>query len=188
MSKHKFKVGDKVRILDGSKIEFYCGGWVDYMKKYIGKTATISSVESYIGFPTGYRLEEYDYKWDERGLELVKPEKIIIYRNDSEVIAKNILTGKTSVARCNPADEFDFEIGAKLAFGRLVGSEPEEPKYYNGKVVCVESRTPRFTTGKIYKVDNGALIDDDGLLSAFRYKSLYDINETFLSTFIELVE
>lgn len=35
----KFKVGDKVRILDGSKINNYFGGWVDGMKKHVSKFA-----------------------------------------------------------------------------------------------------------------------------------------------------
>lgn len=32
--KHKFKIGDKVRILDGSNIKNYTGGWYNYMNKY----------------------------------------------------------------------------------------------------------------------------------------------------------
>ena len=35
MNKPKFKVGDKVKILDGSKIKDYTNGWVDYMSKYV---------------------------------------------------------------------------------------------------------------------------------------------------------
>lgn len=187
MSKPKFKVGDKVRILDGSKIENYCGGWAGSMKDYIGKTATIKSVESYINYPTGYRLEEYGFKWDERGLEL-KPEKIIIYRNDNQVIAKNILTGKTGVAKCNPADEFDFNIGAKLAFERLTNPEPEKPKYYSGKVVCTNSVTSAFTKGKIYKVNNGVLDSDAGCFQYHRFKSFDDILVVLATEFIELIE
>lgn len=74
MSRPKFKIGDRVRILDGSKINGYCGGWVDNMNKYISEIVTIDSVSPYMDFPIAYYLEEYPYKWDERGLELVKPE------------------------------------------------------------------------------------------------------------------
>ena len=121
MSKPKFKVGDKVRILDGSKIKNYIGGWTGGMKRHIGEIATIKSITKCWGTPDYcYCLEEFSYYiWDERGLELVKPEKIIIYRNGAEVVAKNTATGKTGVARCNPADESDFNIGAKLALERL---------------------------------------------------------------------
>ena len=187
MSKHKFKVGDKVRILDGSKIEKYCGGWACSMKDYIGKTATIKSVESYINYPTGYRLEEYGFKWDERGLKL-ESEKIIIYRNGLEVIAKNAATGKTGIAKCNPADEFDFNTGAKLAFERLTAPEPEKPKYYTGRVVCIDGSGPSNTKGKIYKVLDGRLEFDDGCYSDNRFKSVEQINVNLRSQFIELIE
>lgn len=190
MSKYKFKVGDKVRILDGSKFEDYCGGWIDDMKRHIGKIATIKSFYSYCNAQKqkGYCLEEFNYGWDERGLELVKPEKIIIYRNGSEVIAKNTATGKTGVARCNPADEFDFETGAKLAFDRLTAPEPKKPKYYNGKVICIDDRGLANTKGKIYKVLDGRLEFDGGQKSADRFNSVDQINDNFVSKFIELVE
>lgn len=118
MSKAKFKVGDKVRILDGSKIKNYTGGWV--MSDRVGKIGTIRAVNTdYHDGRVSYLLEEFYCRYDERGLELVEPEKIIIYRNGAEVIAKNIFTGKTGVAKCSPEDEFNFEIGAKLALERL---------------------------------------------------------------------
>lgn len=50
-----------------------------------------------------------------------KNECIVIYRKDMEVIALDKSTGKTGVAKCNPADKFDFMVGAKLAFDRLTG-------------------------------------------------------------------
>ena len=162
MSKPKFKVGDKVRILDGSKIKSYIGGWVDNMKRHIGEIATIKSLCLSHGSQNGYCLKEFTYSWDERGLELVKPEKIIIYRNGAEVVAKNTATGETGVAKCNPADEFDFNTGAKLAFERLINPEPEKPKYYTGKVVCVASPDEDFTVGKIYTFENGKTQDNEG--------------------------
>lgn len=54
-------------------------------------------------------------------------ETIVIFRKDNKVIALDKRTGKKVEARCNPADEFDFYIGAKLAFQRLM-SETEEFK------------------------------------------------------------
>ena len=45
MSKAKFNVGDKVRILDGSKIKNYTGGWCMYDR--IGMIATIDDVLHY---------------------------------------------------------------------------------------------------------------------------------------------
>ena len=42
MSKPKFKIWDKVKILDGSKIKNYAGSWVSDMNKYIGTTALVN--------------------------------------------------------------------------------------------------------------------------------------------------
>ena len=66
----KFKVGDKVRILDGSSIEKYTGHWHKKMSDYIGKTSEIKDVieKGYVG-RTAYYLKGLRYIWDERGLE-----------------------------------------------------------------------------------------------------------------------
>lgn len=125
--KAKFKVGDKVRILDGASIEKYTGGWVGApMKKHVGKVATIRKAVSCSDDRIGYGLKEIDFVWDERGLELEKESKnetIVIYRKDREVIALDKRTGKKAVAKCSPKDKFDFELGARLAFERLFGND-----------------------------------------------------------------
>jgi len=118
-----------------------------------------------------------------------KNEHIIIYRNGNSVIAKDRNTGKNAVAKCHPDDEFDFMVGAKLALERL--SQPDEPKYYNGKVVCVKSITPFLTVGKIYEVKDGQFKDDDGDVMPLyngRIKSFEDFDKHFVSSFIEIVE
>lgn len=70
----KFKIGDKVRVLDGSKIKNYTGGWAKTMVQHVGKVYTIHSV----GCNLGMRCYELDIEgvcrgclWDERGLERV---------------------------------------------------------------------------------------------------------------------
>lgn len=189
MSKPKFKVGDKVRILDGSKIKGYTGGWFSHLARRVGEIATIKCLGPASFSRNAYHLEEFPYNWDERGLELVKPEKIIIYRNGAEVVAKNTATGKTGVAKCNPADEFDFNIGAKLAFERLINPEPEKPKYYTGKVVCVSAFSDFFTKGKVYEIKDGVGKCDDGTKTTHTpVKSFEEFNQKMVSEFIELVE
>lgn len=127
----------------------------------------------------------------EKAIDLISPEKIIIYRNGSEVVAKNTATGKTGVARCNPADEFDFNTGAKLAFERLTNPEPEKPKYYSGKVVCVASPDEDFTVGKIYKFESGKTQDNEGNYRPTGY-SLKELEDDYCFTnsykFIPLIE
>ncbi len=119
-----------------------------------------------------------------------KLEKIIIYRNGAEVIAKNTATDKTGVAKCNPAGEFDFNTGAKLAFERLMNPEPVKPKYYTGKVVCVESPDGDFTVGKIYSFKNGRVRDNGGWLRPVSYRAedinQYNTNSSY--TFVPLIE
>lgn len=126
MAKAKFKVGDKVRILDGSKIENYTGGWSPWgMQENVGEVVTIKGVCEYDNDRIGYRMKEICCTWDERGLELVESkdkdkETIVIYRDGNEVIAFNKKTKEKAVAKCNPSDEFNFKVGAKIAFDRLI--------------------------------------------------------------------
>lgn len=182
MSKPKFKVGDRVK-LDGSE---YRLAHYEIPQKYAKKIGTVydqhKSGSNFVEFDDGARYYAPDY------LCIAINEKIIIYRNGAEVVAKNTATGKTGVARCNPADEFDFNTGAKLAFERLTNPEPEKPKYYNGKVVCIDSKTSSFTKGKIYVVTNGNLNSNDGVYEYHRFTSFADIQGTLASEFIELAE
>ena len=68
----------------------------------------------------------------------------------------------------------------------------EEPKYYSGKVVCIDARTNEFTKGRIYEVKNGRMktdlshIVEPGDLSP--YTSFENLTLKLASKFIELVE
>ena len=44
----------------------------------------------------------------------------------------------------------------------LCEAEPEKPKYYTGKVVCVKSGYPWWTVGKVYNIVNGTITANDG--------------------------
>lgn len=69
-------------------------------------------------------------------------------------------------AKCSPDDQFDPYTGCELALRRALGAEnkkPEKPKYYNGKMVCVENGTfTWWTVGKIYEYKDGIVTADDG--------------------------
>lgn len=73
-------------------------------------------------------------------LEIIKsrPPKILITVDKADpqkVIAKDLGSGKTGVAKCNPTDTFDFYTGAKMAFARLCGEDkPKEPQKRKFKV------------------------------------------------------
>lgn len=47
-------------------------------------------------------------------------EGITIFHVGNKVIAKDTITDKVGVARCNPEDKFCFKIGAEIAFARLM--------------------------------------------------------------------
>lgn len=69
-------------------------------------------------------------------------------------------------AKCSPDDQFDLYTGCELALRRALGAvkkEPEKPKYYNGKMVCVENGGYYWwTIGKIYEYKDGIVTADDG--------------------------
>lgn len=130
MEKRKFKVGDRVVekinqkkgiVVDFSKdydnvlVKF--GGWNE---GHDGRGYTESG-KTYYGKHCWYFCEEQ--------LEIIKDETIVIYRNDNKVVALDKSTGDRAEAKCNPADEFDFRTGVKLAFNRLMG---EDVKTDNG--------------------------------------------------------
>lgn len=69
-------------------------------------------------------------------------------------------------AKCSPDDQFDLYTGCELALRRALGvekKEPEKPKYYNGKMVCVDDGGYSWwTVGKIYEYKDGIVTADDG--------------------------
>lgn len=167
----KFKVGDKVRILDGSKIKNYAGGWTTKMGRYVGDVYKVANVvhDSIDSSMYEYELEGVNYVWDERGLERCGNETIVIYRKDNEVIALDKRTGKKAIAKCSPEDTFDFNIGAKLAFDRLMNGNKESitvedmrkmlKSYCRGRSCCnckLESPTYRCGFGAHFMTKDDA--------------------------------
>ena len=76
--------------------------------------------------------------------------RIIIFsdpKDGRKIVAKNELTGKVGVARCNPEDEFDWETGAKLALERLFEAEksaPAKSKFKVGEIVVGNHKANRY--------------------------------------------
>jgi hypothetical protein len=123
-----------------------------------------------------------------------KNEVIVIYRDGNKVVAKDKSTGEKAVARCHPDDKFDFKYGAVVAFNRLHGVEleQEEPKYYSGRIICINdgTLTDVLTVGKIYEVVNGRCVVNKGkILTSSPIVSLADLNARFSTIrFIEVKE
>ena len=114
MEKRKFKVGERYKsrmILDNAaliEITEINGDFVSY--KDVERETS------------GRKMFEIGSIFSDN-LEKVGSETIVIYRNDNKVVALDKTTGEKAEAKCNPADEFDFHVGAKLAFNRLMGED-----------------------------------------------------------------
>lgn len=193
MNNKKIKVGDKVRVKSFKERPVYWNGQGE-MEYLMGKIVTVEYVSR-----TGIRIKNQNgfgsWYLAFSDIEPLKKECIVIYRNDSEVIALDKTTGEKAVAKCSPVDEFDFKFGAKLAFERLLGGEvkEEKPKLYNGKIVCVSNymNTNNLTVGKIYEIKDGFYLDDDGAKRPHDRKAIKNLEEYFSRTyakFVELVE
>lgn len=118
----RFKAGDKVRVKKFKVRPFYWN-WDGKMDHLMGK---VVKIERTVNSRYVVRDSQNDCDWifREDDLEPVN-EVIVIYSKDREVIALDKTTGDKAIARCNPADEYDFHIGAKLAFDRLMNGNKE---------------------------------------------------------------
>ena len=119
--KNKFYVGDVVKP-NKKADENYTITNTSYVREAI--VTELRDYTMYIKIIKGSRSVGEVFSVEEECFDLVrkaKQETIVIYRNDNKVVALDKSTGKKAEAKCNPADEFDFRTGAKLAFNRLMG-------------------------------------------------------------------
>lgn len=154
----KYKVGDKVRVIPRDKAKKTCEPpiYTTVMgDEYGGKVFTVKEVRR-----NGHIILDTDFGfcWSPKWLEPVgkKNPVVVIYRDGQKVIALDKVTGNKGVAKCSSCDEFEFEVGAKLAFERLY--ENNEP--LNCKFIVTKSENPGFKVGKIYEVVDGRFMVD----------------------------
>lgn len=121
--KHKFYVGDVVKPNKKADEEY------TITTTSVVREAIVTELRDYtmeIKIIKGSCSVGKVFTVEEKYFDLVrkaKQETIVIYRNDNKVVALDKTTGKKAEAKCNPADEFDFRTGAKLAFNRLMGED-----------------------------------------------------------------
>lgn len=176
MNEHnnKFKKGDVVRVKDNFVV-----------MSARGRTFMIDEIdENFI--VTFYSAHDFEYRVSEGCLELAMEFGNIQITNDPAnprtVVAKNLITGETAEAKCSPKDDFDFNVGAKLALERLAKhdekKEESKPKtYFSGKVVCVESsERSHYTPGKVYTLNECGKLNDDTTLP-WTHVFVYSIDE-----------
>lgn len=121
--KHKFYVGDVVKPNKKADENYTITNTSGV------REAIVTELRDYtmdIKIIKGSRSVGEVFSVEEKCFDLVrkaKQETIVIYRNDNKVVALDKSTGDRTEAKCNPADEFDFHTGVKLAFNRLMGED-----------------------------------------------------------------
>lgn len=168
MAKRKLRIGDLVKgkpnngcAITDERMEL--GKIVGYREDLHFYVVKILSYPSNIGLIG----KTYFVKTEDLGIVKNSDDTIVIYRNNNKVIALDKSTGEKAEARCNPTDKYDFHIGARLAFDRLMGGKNETvPK--NTKEVKEVRRTAKvgeyvkivepvfslgcYEKGEIYKI------------------------------------
>lgn len=182
MEKHKFNVGDRVKVKKNT---------ATVNKKTVGECGTVKELltDNYCAVEfdkfvdgndcCGCAKDGHGWNCAEDALDLVKTqnETIVIYRKYNKVVALDKSTGEKAEANCNPADEFDFRTGAKLAFNRLMGEDVKPDNVVRDvkrkakvgeyiKIVDAQPYLIPYKNGDIFKVIStskpGFVIEKDG--------------------------
>lgn len=138
----KFKIGDKVRVLDGSKAEDYRGGWASSMSQYVGKvyevigiTITIDACAEY----AQYRLDgctspysDWHFYFEENYLEKVEEDeddtRLKLEWNDGE-----------SGGEVGTMTEFKDINGERLCVGDVVETYDRKLESFGESFVCFDA-------------------------------------------------
>lgn len=155
----KYKVGDKVRIVDHRTDNMHHFGKMD---KWLGKVMTIREC-----LLSGYWMEEdygenigFGWRWDDSMISgLAEPERepcTVELRFDGMITTAALKRGgrdvKTAEARCNPKDTYSRAEGARAAVERLFEKKrkedkPKESKPKMGDKFVVTVKGGRFDHG-----------------------------------------
>ena len=117
-------------------------------------------------------------------------------RTVADLIVNGRIVDTATVSRWHEEDEYDMGTAAYEAIKKMfdikdkkiekVSDNKTTPKWFNGKVVCVKGNMS-FTTGRIYDVVDGALIDNVGD-KFYYFTDVNDMNSRMKAQFIEVVE
>lgn len=176
MAKCKFMVGDIVKLTKDNSYTITGQGMEAGIVTYVGKCGLFDS-------DIKVKILKHKVK-DHEGIETpVKSsffkkidETIVIYRNKNKVIALDKSTGKKAEARCNPADDFDFHVGARIAFERLTGTEKKSvvkevkrPAKVGERIKIVDAHPTAcgtfYKNGDVFIVMNTKMIGNEEVVS-----------------------
>ena len=117
-------------------------------------------------------------------------------RTVADLIVNGRIVDTATVSRWHDEDEYDVGTAAYEAIKKMfdikdkkiekVSDNKTTPKWFNGKVVCVKGSLS-FTTGRIYDVVDGALINDIGDKFCY-FTDINNMNSRMKAQFIEVVE
>ena len=117
-------------------------------------------------------------------------------RTVADLIVNGRIVDTVTVSRWHEEDKYDIGMAAYEAIKQMFDIKDKKiekasdnkttPKWFNGKVVCVKGNLS-FTTGRIYDVVDGALIDNVGD-KFYYFTDVNDMNSRIKAQFIEVVE
>lgn len=117
-------------------------------------------------------------------------------RTVADLIVNGRIVDTITVSRWHDEDKYDIGVAAYEVVKKMfdikdkkiekVSDNKTTPKWFNGKVVCVKGNLS-FTTGRIYDVVDGVLIDNVGD-KFYYFTDVNDMNSRMKAQFIEVVE
>ena len=117
-------------------------------------------------------------------------------RTVADLIVNGRIVDTITVSRWHEEDEYDIGVASYEAIKQMFDIKDKKiekasdnkttPKWFNGKVVCVKGNMS-FTTGRIYDVVDGALIDNVGD-KFYYFTDVNDMNSRMKAQFIKVVE
>ena len=117
-------------------------------------------------------------------------------RTVADLIVNGRIVDTITVSRWHEEDEYDIGVAAYEAIKQMFDIKDKKiekasdnkttPKWFNGKVVCVKGNLS-FTTGRIYDVVDGTLIDNVGDKFCY-FTDVNDMNSRMKAQFIEVIE
>ncbi len=113
----------------------------------------------------------------------------------ADLIVNGRIVDTITVSRWHEEDKYDIGMAAYEAIKKMfdikdkkiekISDNKTTPKWFNGKVVCVKGNLS-FTTGRIYDVVDGALIDNVGDKFCY-FTDVNDMNSRMKAQFIEVI-
>lgn len=192
----KFKVGDRVRIVDKKYTNCKVGdiGTI----KYIDSVSTLLKYivefdrEDELFTSCNGRTKDNRGQWvSDYNIELIEPEfKLVIISKGDKTKAKlyrgESLEKEVEVNRYHK-DEYSEKAAVEAVTKKIFGEGEKKEELFNGKVVCLMDLTyiPKYTKGRVYEFVNGNCKDDCGNVINFRY-TLEEVEES--KWFLPIVE